>query len=61
MKKLTFLVMVLAIAGALVACSNIFTYVRHEESTGNVECSNDKALKRDSVCNVQRMPEQQKQ
>lgn len=37
---------------SLAACSNILTYVRHDESRGNVQCSNDKALKHDSTCNA---------
>lgn len=50
MKKAVLTGMVLTMCGVMAACSNIITYVRHDESKGNVQCSNDKALKRDSTC-----------
>jgi hypothetical protein len=52
MKKAVIILGFVALAFALAACSNIFTYVRHDESKGNVQCSNDRALKRDSTCNA---------
>ncbi|HEY2454150.1 MAG TPA: hypothetical protein VGI71_16285 [Scandinavium sp.] len=36
----------------IVACSNVLTYIRHDERKGNIQCSDDQALKRDSQCNV---------
>ena len=50
MKKAVLTGLVLAMCGVVAACSNIITYVRHDESKGNIQCSNDKALKRDSGC-----------
>ncbi|MEZ2603345.1 hypothetical protein [Kluyvera intermedia] len=50
MKKAVLTGLVLTTCGVMAACSNIITYVRHDESKGNVQCSNDKALKRDSTC-----------
>lgn len=52
MKKVVILFGTGALIISLAACSNILTYVRHDESKGNVQCSNDKALKRDSTCNA---------
>lgn len=59
MKKFLLTLTGLALASGLVACSNIITYYRHDESKGNVQCSSDKALKRDSKCNVQSGAERQ--
>lgn len=52
MKMVLFPLAALLVASQLAGCSNIVTYVRHEETKGNVQCSNDKALKRDSTCNA---------
>jgi outer membrane protein assembly factor BamE (lipoprotein component of BamABCDE complex) len=61
MKKMILSLAVATAACTLIACSNIITYYRHDESKGNVQCSSDKALKRDSVCNAHAGTEQQKQ
>ncbi|SUI82029.1 Uncharacterised protein [Serratia quinivorans] len=50
MKKAAFILGALALSAGIAACSNVLTYIRHDES---VQCSSDKALKRDSICNVQ--------
>lgn len=50
-KPLRYLAMTV-LALMLGGCSLIATYYRHDESKGNVQCSNDKALKHDSVCNA---------
>ena len=50
MKKKALMGAVLVMCASAAACSNIITYVRHEENKGNVQCSNDKALKHDSSC-----------
>lgn len=52
MKKAVILLGTIALIFSLAACSNILTYVRHDESKGNVQCSSDQALKRDSTCNA---------
>lgn len=52
MKKVTFSLLTLAIVCVLAACSNILTYVRHDESKGNIQCNGEKGLKRDSSCTV---------
>lgn len=48
---------VLTLSMAAVACSGVVTYIRHEENTGNIQCSGDagshSGIKRDnSVCNA---------
>lgn len=52
MKKITILLTVAGATLLLAACSNILTYVRHDETKGNIQCNGEKGLKRDSVCNV---------
>lgn len=52
MKKAVLMALVLVLCGELWGCSNIITYVRHDETKGNVQCSSDQALKRDSTCNA---------
>lgn len=52
MKKAVKVAMVLGLCGALWGCSNIITYVRHDETKGNIQCSGDQALKRDSECHA---------
>ncbi|MCS2154700.1 hypothetical protein MUU49_19280 [Scandinavium goeteborgense] len=52
MKKAVKAGLVLVICGAMWGCSNIITYVRHDETKGNIQCSGDQALKRDSTCNA---------
>lgn len=50
MKKMILAGLVFMVCATVGGCSNIITYVRHEENKGNVQCSNDKALKHDSSC-----------
>jgi hypothetical protein len=52
MKKAAIIMGLVALVSTLTGCSNILTYVRHDESKGNIQCSNDKALKHDSACNA---------
>lgn len=52
MKKLVIPFAVIAFSCTLAACSNIFTYVRHDESQGNIQCNGETGLKRDGTCNA---------
>lgn len=52
MKKAVLTTMVLALCFTAWGCSNIITYVRHDERKGNIQCSGDQALKRDSQCHA---------
>ncbi|QKN80800.1 hypothetical protein [Scandinavium goeteborgense] len=52
MKKAVQVITTLMLCTVMAGCSNIITYVRHDETKGNIQCSGDQALKRDSQCHA---------
>jgi hypothetical protein len=45
-------VLVLLSACTLAACSNVLTYIRHDETKDNVQCGGETGVKRDTACNA---------
>lgn len=52
MKKLFISLIAACIYLPLTGCSNVLTYIRHDENKGNIQCNGEKGIKRDSSCNV---------
>lgn len=49
--KVVVVAAVFSVSALVAGCSNILTYIRHDEGR-NVTCDNQKGIKRDSSCNV---------
>lgn len=57
MSKFLYASMAVIVAAALTACTNIFTYIRHDVSSGNIQCADGSSspmlIKRDNgTCNA---------
>lgn len=46
---------VFLVCGLIVACSNVLTYIQHDEGR-NITCDGQKGLKRDSPCELTTVP-----